>query len=65
MQGRVIKHCARNKQRWLGLKGISHSTNITNLSAVSETYAEVSIRRKHLRLTTKLPPGKSLCIGAP
>jgi hypothetical protein len=42
MQGRVIKHCARNKQRWLGLKGISHSTNITNLSAVSETYAEVS-----------------------
>jgi hypothetical protein len=42
MQGKVIKHCARNKQRWLGLKGISHSTNITNLSAVSETYAEVS-----------------------
>jgi len=41
-QGSMIKLCAGNKQRWLGLKGISHDTNITNLRPMSETYAEVS-----------------------
>jgi len=38
----VIKKCAGNKQRWLGIKGFSNAWNIADSTEMWETYAEVS-----------------------